>query len=319
LLDHKNKLLSKLNPKVVKFLRNSLAFIIRILRKITIPGTNKMPLYDVVIFFLKGLTEGRLTLRASSISFDFFLALFPVIIVFFTLIPFIPITGFQEELLHFLEDVIPSTLWIHVSETLEDIIVQPRSGLLSLGFLLALFFSTNGVNSIIEGFNSSYHTTEKRPYLKQRLVSLYIVLVQSVLVILAVSLFLIGGRILQFLVFHGILTNQLTIVILHIVRWLMIVGLFLVSVSFLYYFAPAKKKEYKFFSIGAIFTSGMMILTTYGFNFYIENFNRYNALYGSIGTLLVFLLWLYFNSIIILIGFELNISINTAKKRFENA
>lgn len=319
MLDPKHKFLALLDDRIVTFLRNSLAFIIKTLRKLTLPGPRKMPVFDVVVFFVKGLRQGRLTLRASSISFDFFLALFPTIIFFFTVLPFVPITGFQDELLHFLEDVIPATLWLHVSETLEDIITQPRSDLLSLGFILALYFSTNGVNSIMEGFNSSYHVTETRSFVKQRLISLFLVLVQSVMVILAISLFVIGGRLLQFFVMQGILTNHLTITIIQIVRWLMIIGLFLFSISFLYYFAPAKKKEYKFFSLGSMFTSGMMILTTYGFNFYIENFNRYNALYGSIGTLLVFLLWVYFNSIILLIGFELNISIKTAEKKFVNA
>lgn len=296
-----------------------MAYVIKMLKKFKMPGIRGLPLYDVLKFFVKGLFEGRLTLRASSISFDFFLALFPTVLFFFTIIPFVPITGFQEELLRFLEDMIPSTLWIYVSSTLEDIIIQPHSDLLSLGFILALYFSTNGINSIIEGFNSSIHITETRSFIQQRLVSLLLVLFLSVLVILAISLFLIGGSVLNFLVVEKILTDNLTIVMIQVIRWVLIVALFLFSISLLYYYAPAKKKEYKFFSIGAIFTSILMILTTYGFNFYVINFNKYNALYGSIGTLLVFLLWVYFNSIILLIGFEMNISINTAKKKFTYA
>lgn len=319
MLDPKNKYLALLGKRNIQSLRNGLAFSIKSLKRIIMPGNNGLPLFNVLTFFFKGLFEGRLTLRASSISFDFFLALFPTVLFFFTIIPFVPISGFQEELLHFLQDVIPSTLWIHVSSTLEDIITMPRTDLLSLGFILALYFSTNGINSIIEGFNYSYHVTESRSFIQQRLVSLFLVLLLSVLVILAISLFVIGGRVLSFFVVHGVLTNNFTILIIQIARWLLIISLFLFSISFLYYYAPAKKKEYKFFSTGAIFTSALMLLTTYAFNFYIENFNRYNALYGSIGTLLVFLLWVYFNSIILLIGFELNVSIKTARRKFTDA
>lgn len=319
MLNPDNKYLSLLGKRNIQFLRNITAYCIRCLRKIVLPGSGGLPLFNVVVFFFKGLFEGRLTLRASSISFDFFLALFPTVLFFFTIIPFVPIEGFQEELLHFLEDVIPSTLWVHVSVTLEEIIIQPRSDLLSLGFILALFFSTNGINSIIDGFNSSYHITETRTIFKQRLISLFLVLVLSVLVILAISLFVVGGRILRFFVLEGILTNSFTIVIIQIARWLLIVSLMLFSISFLFYFAPATKKEYKFLSTGSITTTALMLFTTYGFNFYIENFSQYNALYGSIGTLLIFLLWVYFNSIILLIGFELNVSIRSAKKKFADA
>jgi membrane protein len=313
LLDPKNKYVALFGEKSVHFMRDSLAALIKLLRRVVMPGSGGLPLLNVLRFFGKGLFEGRLTLRASSISFDFFLALFPSILFFFTIIPFVPVAGFQRELLTLLEDIIPYTIWVYISGTLEEIITRPRGDLLSLGFILALLFSTNGINSIIDGFNSSYHVTETRSFLRQRLVSLFLVFVLSFLVILAISLFIVGGRVLNFLASEGILDNNFTIIVLQLVRWIMIVALFLFSVSFLYYFAPAKKKEYKFLSSGSIFTTFLMILTTYGFNFYIENFSRYNALYGSIGTLLVFMLWIYFNSIILLIGFELNVSIKTAK------
>ncbi len=313
MLDPENKYLSKLGKRFVKFLRNSLAFSIRRLRRIVLPGFDGMPLFTVMQFYFKGLFEGRLNIRASAISFDFFVAIFPSILFFFTIIPFVPIENFQPTLLQLLQDVIPSTLWTHVSSTLEEIITRPRSDLLSIGFVLALYFSTNGVNSMIEGFNSSFHGIESRPWWRQRLVSMFLVVLISSLIIIAISLFIVGGYVMKFLVREGLLTNNFTIVIIQIVRWLLIVSLFLFSISFLYYFAPAKKRVFRFISPGSTFATGLMILTTYGFNFYIENFSRYNALYGSIGTLLIFLLWIYFNANILLVGFELNASIKTAK------
>jgi membrane protein len=313
LLNPKNKYVALFGEKQIQYMRDQMAALIKLLRRVVMPGSGGLPMLNVLRFFGKGLFEGRLTLRASSISFDFFLALFPTILFFFTLIPFIPVSGFQQELLELLEDIFPYSIWEFVSTTLEEIITRPRTDLLSLGFFLALLFSTNGINSVIEGFNTSYLITETRSFLKQRLVSLFLVALLSVLVIIAITLFIVGGRVLSFLVKEGILTNNFTFIILQVVRWILIVSLFLFSISFLYYFAPATKKEYKFLSAGSIFTTSLMIIATFGFNFYIENFNRYNALYGSIGTLLVFLLWVYFNSIILLIGFELNVSIKTAK------
>jgi membrane protein len=312
-LNPDNKILSKLGSKTVQRMRNSLAFIIKLLRKLILPGFGGMPLFTVLTFFGKGLFEGRLTQRASAIAFDFFLALFPTIIFFFTIIPFIPIVDFQPTLLAALQDLIPATLWKHVSSTLEEIITRPRTDLLSLGFVLALYFATNGLNTIIEGFNSSYHTIETRSWLRQRLLAVFMLFVISLLVIVLISISIVGGIVMRWLVQENILTNSITIIGLQIIRWLLIIALFLLTNSFLFYFAPAKRREFRFISPGSLLTSGLMILTSYGFNFYIENFGRYNALYGSIGTLLVFMLWIYYNSIVVLLGFELNVSIASAK------
>jgi len=283
------------------------------LRKLILPGFGGMPLFTVLIFFGKGLFEGRLTQRASAIAFDFFLALFPAIIFFFTIIPFIPISDFQPTLLETLEDLIPATLWKHVSDTLEEIITRPRSDLLSLGFVLALYFATNGLNTIIEGFNTSYHYVETRSWMRQRMLVIFMLFVIAFLIIILISISIVGGIVMRWLVQENILTNSITIIAIQLIRWVLIVALFLLTTSFLFYFAPAKKREFRFISPGSLLTSGLLILTSYGFNFYIENFGRYNALYGSIGTLLVFMLWIYYNSIIVLLGFELNVSIATAK------
>lgn len=297
----------------VRFLRDSLAYTIRLLRSIVLPGFDGIPLFNVLLFFGKGLFEGRLTLRASAIAFDFFLAIFPAIIFFFTIIPFVPIENFQPILLQTLRDVFPATLWSHVSSTLEEIITRPRTDLLSIGFILALYFSTNGINTTIEGFNLTYHVQETRSWFKQRLLSVFLLFVISILIIILISLSIVGGHVMSWLKNEGILTNSLTIIVIQFIRWVLVIALFLFTNSFLYYFAPAGKRHFKFISAGSTLATILLILTTYGFNFYIENFGRYNALYGSIGTLLIFMLWIYFNSNIILIGFELNASIRMAK------
>jgi len=283
-------------------------------KKIIIPGFDGLPLYNVATFFIKGIQKGSLTSRASSLSFTFFLAIFPAIIFFFTIIPYIPITHFQDTLLALLKDIFPDKAFDAAQTTLEDIVKRQRAGLLSVGFILALYFSTNGVDTIIREFNNTYHTIETRPWLRRRLISLFLVILISFIVIIAITLITAGTVVLHFLVKHGILQNSFTIFLLETGRWLVITALIFFSVSFLYYYAPAKKTKFRLFSPGSMLATFLSLTTSIGFNFYVSNFSKYNTLYGSIGTLLIVLLWIYFNAIILLIGFELNASILNAKR-----
>ena len=287
---------------------------IRISKKIVIPGFDGLPLYNVAAFFIKGIQKGSLTSRASSLSFTFFLATFPAIIFFFTIIPYIPIDHFQDTLLALLKDVFPNKAFDAAQTTLEDIVKRQRAGLLSVGFILALYFSTNGIDTIIREFNKTYHTIETRPWLKRRIISLFLVILISIIVIIAIVLITAGTVVLHFLVKHNILQNSFTIFLINAGRWLVIMALIFFSVSFLYYYAPAKKTKFRLFSPGSILATFLSLVTSIGFNFYVSNFSKYNTLYGSIGTLLIVLLWIYFNAIILLIGFELNASILNAKK-----
>jgi membrane protein len=288
--------------------------LIRYLRKIIVPGFDGMPLYDVLKFFFTGIIKGAVTTRASAVSFNFFMALFPAIIVLFTLIPYVPISGFQDSLLELLESLIPQQIYGTVEDTLFDIINRPRGGLLSVGFFLTLYFATNGVSGIIEAFNQTYYTIETRSFLRQQLVSIALVITLAFLLIIAITLITIGPILITWLDTKGFLRGRYTYEIIVALKWLITVFMFLVMYSSLYYFGPARKKDYRFISAGSTFATLLTILASIGFNYYVNNFSRYNTLYGSIGTLLVFLLFIYFNSIILLLGFELNASITQVKR-----
>jgi membrane protein len=299
-----------------KFMQNPRRrLMIRYLRKIILPGFDGMPFYDVMKFFFKGIIKGSVTTRASAVSFNFFMAMFPAIIVLFTMIPYVPISGFQGSLLDVMRNLIPEQIFGTVEDTLFDIINRPRGGLLSFGFFLTLYFATNGVSSIIEAFNQTYHTIETRSFFRQQLVSIALVLVLALLLIVAISLITIGPIVISWLNERGLLPRgRFTFEIIIVLKWIITLFMFLIMYSTLYYFAPARKKDFRFISAGSTFATLATILTSVGFNFYVNNFSRYNTLYGSIGTLLVFLLWIYFNSIILLIGFELNASISYLKR-----
>ena len=283
-------------------------------KKIKPVGFAGLSLYDVTIFFWKGLMEGGITTRASSLAFNFFLAFFPSIIVFFTLIPYIPINGIQETLMELLTVVLPPSTNEITFNTLDDIINNPRSGLLSIGFILALYFSTNGVNSLIEAFNTSYHIRETRPIIQQRILSLGLTLVLSSILIIAMALIIFGKSAVNYLTEYQLITQYAGKLILY-GKWSIILLILLIGISILFHLGPSIKSRWKLFTPGSISATLGIIITSIGFNYYINHFSQYNKVYGSIGTLMIILIWMYFNSIILLTGFELNASISNAKEK----
>ena len=296
----------------------SVAFLIRTLKRIVLPGFEGMSLYDVTVFFVNGLSKGYITTRASAVSFSFFLAIFPFLIFLFTIIPFVPITNFQQVLLDLIEEFIPHAAWESVRGTLVDIITRPRSGLLILNFFLALIFSTNGINALIDAFNTTSHTFETRTVVKQYLISIVIIFILSLLLIVSIGLMAFGPILLGIFISEERLNSYFFVVMLQSLRWILVITLMIMAISILYFLAPAKRGRYRFISAGSLLATFLVIVTTLGFNYYVDNFSKYNALYGSIGTLLIVLVWIYVNSISLLIGFELNASIINAKLKLRD-
>jgi membrane protein len=290
-------------------------------QKLVLPGFDGLPLYDVINFFFKGIMQSSLTTRASALAFNFFIAIFPAMIFLFTLIPYIPIDDFQYQLLNLLKDVLPYNAYTSISQTIEDLVTRQRGGLLSVGFIMAIYFATNGFNSMNTAFNNSYHIAESRTLVMQFLVSLGLVFIVTTLLFIAIALIIFSSITLDFLLAQGILIDSFHVFLAHIGKWLVVLSLLFFSISFIYYIGPSKKSEFRFISAGSTLATVLCIITSLGFAYYVNNFGQYNKLYGSIGTIIVMLLWMQFNSFILLIGFELNASIKTAKRKkmkFEN-
>lgn len=284
-------------------------------KKIVLPGFDRLPVYDVAIFFFRGIGKGALTMRASALAFNFFLAIFPAVIFLFTLIPYLPIENFREELFIRLGLLLPEEAYVLAISTIDDLVSTPRGGLLSFGFLMALYFATNGINAMMDAFNQSIHIAEKRSFIHQQLISILLVFIQSFLLIIAIALLAFGQLTLDFLNEKGIIESGISIFLLTAGQWVTIAALFYFAISFLYYFGPSIKGRWKFLSAGSSLATILMIIVSLGFAFYVNNFGQYNKVYGSIGTLIVIMLWIQFNSIILLIGFELNASIRNAKHK----
>ena len=309
----RNTLIKKVAKKVV--FSTPVKALTKSSKRVALPGFEGMPIYDVADFFFTGIQRGSIVTRAQSLAFSFFLAIFPAIIFLFSLIPYVPIQDFQDQLLLLIQNVLPKDAYESTRETIEDIIKHQRGGLLSLGFVFALYFTTNGFMALMRGFNSSYHEQEKRSPWKRRGVAFILTIILSILLIVATALIIFSEITFKYLVKKAILKSKTQVVLILLGKWIVVFALFFFAISFLYYYAPSVKKKWRFVSAGSTFATVLTILLSIGFAFFVNNFGQYNKVYGSIGTLIVILLWIYFNSLILLLGFELNASIDRAKNK----
>ena len=287
-------------------------------KHLILPGFNGVPLYDILAYFIKGVRKGSLSTRASAIAFKFFLAIFPSIIIFFTIIPYIPVEGIHETLMELIREFMPHNAFKGTEGTIEDIINHKRGGLLSIGALMTIYFATNAVTSIIESFNNTIHIDEKRSFLKKRITAIMLVFILSMVVIVAIALIIFGTDFLHFLVSKGLLRSGFELTAIEISKWIVSAGMLFFLISFVYYLAPARQFKFRLISAGSTLATALSLLITLGFKFFVSNFGNYNAVYGSIGTLIVIMLFIYLNSLVLLIGFELNASIRNASLQGTN-
>jgi membrane protein len=266
---------------------------------------------------VRGIQRGSLTTRASSIAFHIALASLPLIIYFFTLIPYIPILNFQEGVLSLAESILPSNVYGLLENTLRDMFIK-RKALQLLGILIALYFATNAINVLIVAFNNTYHAIESRSWIERRAIAAFLVIIMFFLITTAVSLIIFSRSAINLLDSKDIIQKAFTLYLFRIGKWIVIIAMIYSALSFLYWLGPSRKMKWKFYSAGSTLASVLVILTSLIFSYIINNFGQFNKFYGSIGTLMVILLWLYFNSIALLIGFELNASIKGAKLEMNN-
>lgn len=257
-----------------------------------------------------GFTKGSLVTRASAVAYNLFLAFIPSTIFLFTLIPFVPIKNFQSELLALIDDFIPENVYYLIEATIVEVVTKKSGVLLLIMFMATIIFSSNGVHALISAFNNSQHSFETRTWLTQRFVSILLVTLISIMLLLSVGLITFSKIGINYLVRMEIIQVNITYYLLLFGRWLIATTLLFFAVSLLYYLAPAKKTGWRFFSWGSAIATFMIIISVVVFSFYVNNFGQYNKLYGSLGTLMVVLLWLYLISISLIVGFEMNVSIN---------
>ncbi|MEQ6122748.1 YihY/virulence factor BrkB family protein [Pseudotenacibaculum sp. MALMAid0570] len=281
--------------------------LVRLGKKVKIPGLEGMSLYDVIEMYIIGIIEGALTTRASGIAYSFFMAIFPFMLFVLTLIPYIPIDGFQESLMTLISEILPPKTFKAVDTVLLDIIENKQVGLLSFGFLASIFLMTNGVNAIFGGFEFSYHVKEARNFLRAYFLSMLVSLIMALFLVITVALTGFYQLLLDAMINKKWIEDET--LWLSLGRGVLFVLMIFTIVSILYKYGTKSGKHSRFLSPGSVFTTLLSILTFYVFSFYVNEFAQYNELYGSIGTLLILMLFIWLNAIILLLGFELNASI----------
>lgn len=290
------------------------------MRKIRFRRHEDVSLYKILKVFLRNLKDDEIMDRANGVAFNFILATFPAIIFLFTLIPYF--TSYfpsinQEAIMAFLRDFLPASMYDVVAGTVLDIVSNQRGGLLTLGFVFAMYLSTNGMMALMRAFNACYKTVENRKGWKTRLIATGLTFNMTIGLFLTVTLLIVGQFVLEYVLGHVQELNLVdidaaTVYLILFVRFLVIFIVFFLSISSIYYFGPAIHYNWRFFSIGSLVATLLTLAVSYGFSFYITNFGTYNKVYGSIGVLIALMVWIQLITVVLLIGYEINASIHEA-------
>lgn len=271
-------------------------------------GFGGLNLWEISSFLILAFSDVRTTMRSASISFRIFLAFFPAIITLFTLIPFIPIDNFQEDVFNGFKNILPGDTFQFIEGTLYDLINKKQSTLLSIGFVLMFYYASASMNAIMQAFQTSQHLEVSAHPFIIRIVSFFMMLVLGIMFLLTIILSALSES--TFIAMHekGMISDRGIIPFLTFGQWFISISFFYCIITILYNSGMNLRirKNWKFLNTGSIFTTVLLIATSYGFSFFLENFAQFNKLYGSLGTLMVILIWLNLNMVILLVGFDLN-------------
>lgn len=280
-------------------------------------------LYRIIKILFQNLKDDDILDRANGVAFNFILAIFPTIIFVFTLLPygtaFFPSLN-TESVMAFVSDQIPESMYSAIRSTIEEILERKQGGLLSFGVIFAIFLSTNGMMALMRAFNACYRTNENRGAVKMRLIATALTFIMAIALFLAVVLLIVGQLALEYALEHlpefsWLDIDSFTIFLLFACRFIALFIAFFLAISCVYYFGPAIHYNWRFFSVGSTIATLLCLAVSYGFSFYITNFGTYNKVYGSIGALIAIMILVQLITIVLLIGYEINISIHDAIRK----
>lgn len=290
------------------------------MRNVRFRKKEDVSLYKIFKCFLRNLKDDEIMDRANGVAFNFILATFPAIIFLFTLIPYVSAYFPEintESIMGFIKTLMPASMYDVASTTVLDIIHNQRGGLLTLGFVFAMYLSTNGMMALMRAFNACYKTVENRSGLKTRLIAMGLTFNMTIVLFLAIILLVVGQFVLDYFLGHVrdfdiVDVDYFTVYLLLVLRFLVIFIVFFLSISTIYYFGPAIHYNWRFFSIGSFIATLLCLGVSYGFSFYVTNFGSYNKVYGSIGVLIALMVWIQLITVVLLLGYEINASIHEA-------
>lgn len=296
-----------------------IAFLLKKSKSWVIPGFRGIPVYDVVNFFLKQVKRVGLDERAAAISFNLIMALPAAILFLFSLIPLFPKPeSFKREILSLFKDITPnSSTYVFIENILNDLLDNHHIGIFSFGFLLLIFYSSNAMIGIIRTFDKSIQEN-KKIFLHQRWRAIRLTVILIVLILISAFALFLGKQQLTYVLKNFFSMRRAErLSWWNGLRWGIITCLLFYGIAFIYKFAPNIKKRWSLVSPGSLLATGLTMVTTLLFSYWVNNFASYNKIYGSIGTVLIIMILIYINSLILLIGFELNVSITYLTKEVE--
>jgi membrane protein len=271
----------------------------------------------IISILYQKIFQFDIDVRAAAVAYNFTLAVFPTIIFLFSLLPYMPIDHLDLKMIGFLKGTMPKNLQGDLTELISEIVNKKRGGVLSFGFLFALYASTSGIMALIRSFNLTYKTNENRGFFKERFIAVGLNFLLTFVLLIAFTVFILGNFVVKMLAKKDLIQYDFTFYITKSLTYLIIFSVFFFTISIIYYYAPAIHKRWKFFNAGSITASIMTILVTNLFSYYLVNFASYHKVYGSIGSLIALMVWLYFVSLILIVGFEINASIDQVKEEVE--
>lgn len=281
-------------------------------KEITLPGLQKVPLYDVLRFFGQSLSKGVVFQRAAAITYRIFVAVIPMIIALFSAIAFLG-EDFRNALISMIESIVPPYVWPAVSGMITDVVMRQNGTLSSFMFVIGIYFTIVCINGILAAMTSSYFTEEKRTLIDQIVLSAGLMLLTFIIIVFVAAFFILASLAVDHI--HNSYGNNPEIYsfVVHFLKWVLVYAAIYFLISIFYYLAPVKRGDYKFFSAGSSTCTILLVLLLWIINLYFSNFTNYNLIYGSLGALFAILLWLNWSSTIFLICYDLNVSIAKAK------
>ncbi|MBR4787210.1 MAG: YihY/virulence factor BrkB family protein [Bacteroidales bacterium] len=287
--------------------------IVRKSKTLTLPGFQHIPLYDVMRYFFQSMGKGVIFQRAAALTYRIFIALIPMIIAFFTLIAYTS-TDMQNTILSMMQTVVPVYAWSAVEDMITYVVTQPQEGLSTLMFFIGIYFTLICTNGLLAAMNTSYFNNKQRNIFKQIGLSLAIMVIVFFIILFVAMLFIIASMIMNHINTYLIDLRSGYYYLVHGIKWVLVFATVYFMVSILYYLAPVNKENYRFFSAGSSLCTILLVLILWILNIYFSNFSNYNLIYGSLGALFAIVLWLNWSSLILLVCFDLNVSIAKAKE-----
>ncbi len=296
--------INRLNRSLLQWVRN-----------LVLPGFQGIPIYAIIVFIYRELMREDIFLRANAIAYSFFLSLFPALLFFLTLLPYLPI---EYNVFVLLKDALRGLLPMETERWIFnfiDSLNKPREGLLSFSALLALYFGSNGMLMLIKGFEKRYpESYVQRNFIQKRMIAILLTLWLMILVILSVTITVVGREWLP-VIFDKIELDRFTQIALHVLRILVVFFLYYFGIAVIYRFGPSFRHRVPFFSTGAMVASILSLLATVLFTWFVQHYARYNQLYGAISAIIIFMVWLQLQAMVLLIGYELNASVRIIKDK----